>query len=185
MTTLAGSGTSSFADGIGTAASFYRPYGVAVDASSNVIVCDRSTNRIRLINPLGAVTTIAGSGLSTPFADGIGTVASFGWGYAVAVDSLFNIYIADDANYRVRKISPSAAVTTFAGRQGWGYSDGVGTNALFTYPFGMAFDSSSNLFVADNFNHRIRKISSSAAVTTFLGLGFRVMDWDNSVLLLS
>ena len=77
VSTFAGSGTGTFADGVGVAASFFRPYGVAVDSSGIVYVADYTNNRVRRINPSGNVTTLAGSGLSTPFANGVGVAASF------------------------------------------------------------------------------------------------------------
>jgi sugar lactone lactonase YvrE len=104
VTTLAGSGTATFADGTGTAASFHFPYGVAVDSSGNVYVADTGNCRIRKITAGGVVTTLAGSGTAT-FADGTGTAASFDFPIGEAVDSSGNLYVGDMSNNRIRKIT--------------------------------------------------------------------------------
>jgi sugar lactone lactonase YvrE len=105
VTTLAGSGTSGFADGTGTAARFYSPYGVAVDSGGNVYVADSGNARIRKISSGGVVTTLAGGGTSG-FADGTGMAARFNLPYGVAVDSAGNVYVGDYLFFRIRKISP-------------------------------------------------------------------------------
>ena len=104
VSTLAGSGTSGFADGTGTAAQFANPTGVAVDSSGTVYVADSSNNRIRKITPAGVVTTLAASG-TYGFADGTGTAAQFANPTGVAVDSSGTVYVADAYNKRIRKIT--------------------------------------------------------------------------------
>ena len=158
VSTLAGSGAFGFADGTGTAAKFNYPFGVAVDSSGNVYVADMWNNRIRKITPSGVVSTLAGSGVFG-FADGAGTAAKFNEPTGVAVDSAGNVYVADMGNNRIRKITPSGEVSTLAGSGAFGFADGTGTEAKFHYPFGVAVDSSSNVYVADRENHRIRKIT--------------------------
>jgi hypothetical protein len=103
VTTLAGSGSEGYSDGNGISASFYQPYGVAVDESENVYVADSGNRRIRKITPSGTVTTLAGSG-SGGYSDGSGTSASFSYPYGVAVDGSGNVYVADASNGRICKI---------------------------------------------------------------------------------
>ena len=106
VSTLAGSGSSGFGDGIGKGVSFNAPTGVAVDTMGNVYVADSNNNRIRKITSSGVVTTLAGSGAQGS-ADGNGTAASFSSPSGVAVDSNGNVYVADKKNNKIRKITIS------------------------------------------------------------------------------
>lgn len=157
VTTLAGSTTSGFVDGTGTAARFKNPAGVAVDAFDNVYVADRLNHSIRKITPLGEVTTIAGNGTSG-FADGTGTAARFYSPHGVSLDTSGNVYVADYTNNRIRHISPAGVVSTIGGEV-QNYVDGIGGEARFYYPTGLAADVSGNVYVADYYNDRIRKIT--------------------------
>jgi sugar lactone lactonase YvrE len=165
VTTFVGS-TFGSTDGVATAAQFYYPYGVAVDAAGSVYVADTSNHRIRKITPAGAVSTLAGS--TQGFASGVGAAAQFNSPYGVAVDAAGNVYVADNSNHRIRKISPTGVVSTLAGSTS-GYADGTGTVAQFNFPSGVAVDAAGNVYVADTSNHRIRKITSAGAVTTLAG----------------
>ena len=110
VTSLAGSpGLWGSADGIGSAASFYDPYGVAVDSSGNVYVADLANCTLRKITPAGVVTTLAGMPGIAGGADGIGTVARFYQPFGVAVDASGKVYIADTYNYTIRLGSPAIA----------------------------------------------------------------------------
>jgi ATP-dependent protease HslVU (ClpYQ) peptidase subunit len=111
VSTLAGSGSGTFADGTGTGASFFGPTGVAVDSSANVIVADRGNNRIRKVTPGGVVSTLAGSGAEA-FADGTGAGASFFGPTDVAVDSSGNVIVADTGDNRIRVISDTIISTS-------------------------------------------------------------------------
>jgi hypothetical protein len=130
---------------------------VGLDASGNMYISDKSNHRIRKITSSGVVSTIAGSTVGST--DGIGTAAKFNNPNSVAVDGNTNLYIADQANQRIRKISPTGVVTTLAGGIG-GFSDGTGTSARFNAPSGVCLDGSGNIYVSDASNKRIRIISS-------------------------
>jgi len=115
-------------------------------------------------------TTFAGPG-NPGSEDGTGSAARFHSPQSVATDSSGNVYVADTYNNAIRKITPAGAVTTLAGLAGsWGSADGTGSAARFNYPTGVATDSSGNVYVADYFNHTIRKITLAGAVTTLAGL---------------
>jgi sugar lactone lactonase YvrE len=167
VTTLAGS-TYGFADGTGTGASFYFPTGVAVDSSGNVIVADSNNHRIRKVTPGGVVTTLAGGG-SYGFSDGAGAGALFMDPSGVAVDSRGNVIVADRNNHRIRKLTPGGVVTTLAGSGSATFADGTGAGASFNWPAGVAVDNSGNVIVADQRNHRIRKLTPGGVVTTLAG----------------
>jgi len=168
VTTLAGSGSAAFADGTGTAASFNGPTSVAVNVGGNVIVADQSNNRIRMITPVGVVTTLAGSGQAS-FADGTGTGASFKHPSGVAVDTGGNVIVADQYNNRIRKITPEGNVTTLAGSGAEEMIDGAGTSASFNLPEVVAVDTNNNVIVTGVSG--IRKITPGGIVTTITANG--------------
>jgi streptogramin lyase len=158
VTTIAGSGAIGSADGQGMVASFNEPYSVAVDSSGNIYVADTGNHRIRRIDPLSNVTTLAGSGVSGS-TDGHGTAATFNRPHGVSVDISGNVYVADTGNNSIRKIDPFGNVTTLAGSAGGGAVDGLGAVAMFNMPYGVSIDMSGNLYVADSANNSIRKLS--------------------------
>jgi hypothetical protein len=126
------------------------------------------TSTDRLLNPIYTVSTLAGNGIAG-YADGSGTNAKFHRTWGVTVDILNNVYVGDQYNNRIRKITPSGVVSTLAGSGTAGYADGRGTNAMFYMPLGLAIYSSSLIYVADYANHCIRKVSFSGEVTTLAG----------------
>lgn len=169
VTTLAGSGSPGFVNGTGTAASFSSPGGVAVDSFGNVYVADQGNDLIRKISPEGAVSTLAGSAGVTGNTDGPGSTALFYYPAGIAVDSSGNVYVADEGNNMVRKITPEGMVTTLAGSGSFGYADGKGTSASFYDPISVAVDSFGNVYVADSGNHLIRQITSDGMVSILAG----------------
>jgi sugar lactone lactonase YvrE len=170
VSTLAGSGAAGSLDGAGTAATFNFPAGIAVDSSGNAFVGDRSSNKVRKVAPGGAVTTVAGTGTAGS-ADGPGIAATFSMPYGVAVDGSGNVYVADSISNKVRKITPAGIVSTFAGSGSYASTDGTGTAAAFGTPHGVATDPAGNVYVADTYNDKVRKIAPAGAVTTLAGSG--------------
>jgi sugar lactone lactonase YvrE len=185
VTTLAGTANSSdgSTDGIGAAARFRHPMGVAVDTAGNVFVAEgydgsqgyHDTNTIRKITPGGVVTTLAGTAYSYGSADGTGTAAQFNCPNGVAVDLAGNVYVADSGNSTIRKITPAGVVTTLAGapNQG-GNADGTGSAARFGNPQALAVDAAGNVYVADSGSCEIRKITPAGVVTTLGGSGYQL-----------
>ena len=133
-------------------------------------MAERNRFTIRKITPEGLVTTFAGSG-TRGSSDGTGASASFYFPMGLAVDSSGNVYVADEANNLIRKITPTGVVSTFAGSGSRGSTNGTGTEASFNGPIGIALDSSGNVYVSDNGNHLIRKITSAGVVSTLAGTG--------------
>lgn len=174
VTTVAGGvGATGSVDGTGASARFYSPYGMVPDNMGNLYVADYDNNVIRKISlATGCVTTIAGTKGATGSVDGTGTSAQFYHPNGLALDGLGNLYIADYYNHSIRKmVLASGVVTTFAGTKGsFGSTDGIGTSAKFYYPYALTSDGLGNLYVADEYNHVIRKIVlASGEVTTFVG----------------
>jgi len=164
---LAGvSGQAGTADGLGPAALFGLPGGVALDGSGNLFVTDTASSTIRKVTPGGVVTTVYGSA-ARGSANGAGRNASFNGPTAIVADAAGNLYVADTGNATVRKISPAGQVTTLAGSPGVaGFADGTGGAARFSRPSGLAVDATGTVFVADSGNAAIRAIAASGAVTT-------------------
>lgn len=173
VTTFAGTaGMSGTVNDTGAAARFNGPEGIAIDSLGNLYVGD--LDLVRKITPSGEVSSFAGSTLSSGTTDGTGAAASFGIPRGVATDSSDNVYVADTLENNIRMITPAAEVTTIAGPSNgsFGTANGTGAVARFNGPAGIAVDSTGNIYVADTFNHTIRKITLAAGVgtaTTFAG----------------
>ena len=171
VSTVAGTaGVYGSADGVGAAASFDYPNGVAIDRAGNIYVADTYNSTIRRMNPQGGVGTLAGAAEVAGNTDGAGAAAGFLQPEGITTDSAGNVYVADTWNDMIRKITPAGVVSTIAGAPRWdGSKDGVGTAARFFNPIGIAIDSAGNLFVADAANSTIRKIDPAGAVSTLAG----------------
>src|SRR5438874_2051652 len=172
VTTLAGAaGVLGNVDGPGSAAQFYYPFAVAVDSGGNVYVADTYNYTVRKITPAGVVTTLAGLAGYDGSTDGTGSAARFGYLNGIAADSAGNVYVTDLSYSTIRKITPAGVVTTLAGTPGiYGSADGTASAAQFDYPRGIAIDSTKNLYVSDQYNQTIRKITPTGVVTTLGGV---------------
>jgi sugar lactone lactonase YvrE len=169
VTTLAGSaGTYGSVNGSGSGAQFYQPMGVAVDTNGTVYVADNFNHTIRAVTSAGAVSTLAGSAGVYGSTDGTGGNARFYSPQAVAVSGT-TVYVADTGNGTIRQISSGGVTTTLAGSVSAGSADGPGASARFYWPKGVAFDGGGNAYVADTFNHTIRRITSGGVVSTLAG----------------
>ncbi len=174
VSTLAGTDTPGFANGIGTAAKFRFPYGIALDAAGNVYVSDgSSTGFIRKISPTGTVTTFAGSGQTGSLDNTDAALATFYYPAGLYVNAAGDVYVTESGGNKIRKIAVSGGVTTFAGTGAFGSLDGIATAALFTNPSDIAGDASGNLYIVESYSHKIRKITPAGVVTTFAGTGAR------------
>jgi sugar lactone lactonase YvrE len=177
VTTIAGSvGTAGSSNGIGDAALFSYPNGIAANRAGALCVADTFNNTIREIAPSGAggvaawvVSTIAGLAGGSGSADGTGTAARFYNPYGMAVDSAGNLYVADSGNDTIREVAPSLSagqtnwvVSTIAGSpEEAGIANGTGSGAFFSNPMGIGADSAGNLYVADGANATIRMLTPS------------------------
>lgn len=175
ISTVAGRGTQDFSGdrGPATLAALNNPVGVAVDVAGNILIADQNNYRIRRVSS-GGINTLAGSGTLSYSGDGgPATAAQMNQPTGIAVDGSSNIYIADSANSRVRVISSSGVITTFAGTGVAGYSgdNGQATSAQLNNPSSVAVDSGGNVYIADTANSVIRKVLPTGVITTVAGGG--------------
>lgn len=169
-----GSGTYSGDGGPAISAGIPRPCGLAMGAAGELYIADTGSRRIRKVDPVGNITTVAGAGTPGYSGDGgAATSAEIQNSQYIATDNVGNIYLSDCANHVVRKVSASGIITTVAGNGVAGYSGdgGAATDAQLNYPSGMAVDADGNLYIADRLNSRIRKVSAGGIISTFSGVG--------------
>jgi sugar lactone lactonase YvrE len=185
LLTIAGTGFYGLANGPGPVAAFAFPSALAVGPDGNVYVADTYNHRIcKLSRPaipggVWTVTNLAGTGIAG-FIEGAGSVARFSFPYGLTLDASGNVFVADSNNHRIRKVTPVGAVSTYAGSGTAGFLDSAtASGARFNTPQGVVI-SDGNLYVADTFNDRIRKVtavgSTSGAVSTFAGSTQGAMD---------
>jgi sugar lactone lactonase YvrE len=176
ITTVAGSGATAAVDNVvATASGLNSPTAVAVDSSGNLYIADYQNHRIRKVAAgSNTITTVAGNGTAGVGGDGgLATAAQLNYPQGIAVDSAGNLYIGDTNNHRIRKVTAvTGIISTFAGTGIAGYlgENGPATAARLNNPIGMAVDSAGNVFVVDQYNHRVRRISAGV-ITTVVGSG--------------
>ena len=176
ITTVAGNGTNGFSGdgGPATAAQLYNPEGIAVDAAGDLFIADAYNNRIRKVSAGGIITTVAGNGTPAFAGDGgLATYASLCSPQAVAVDTSGNLYVADYGNDRVRRVAANGLIATLAGSGGGGFSGdgGPAIVASLDEPEGVGVDAAGNVFIADAYNNRVRKVTVNGVITTVAGNG--------------
>jgi sugar lactone lactonase YvrE len=176
ITLFAGNGANGYTGngGPATNASLSYPVGVAADASGNLFIADAGNAVIRKVNTNGIITTFAGNGTAGYSGDGgPATSAELNVGAGVAVDASGNLFIADVYNNRVRKVSTNGIITTVAGNGKPGYAGdgGPATAARLWYPYGVGVDALGDLFIAEEFNERVRKVGTNGIITTVAGDG--------------
>ncbi|MEV4441162.1 RICIN domain-containing protein [Streptomyces sp. NPDC049577] len=150
------------------------PSGVAVDSVGNLYIADYGGHRVRKVTTDGKISTVAGTGTAGPGGDGgFAVSAQLNYPRGVAVDSVGNLYIADSANNRVRKVTVDGKIRTVAGAgsANFGGDGGLATAALLNFPVGVVVDGTGNLYIADSSNHRVRKITTDGKISTVAGTG--------------
>jgi glucose/arabinose dehydrogenase len=172
VTTVAGNGQTGAGDGMGSLARFSSPRGICIDPAGNLYVADTGNHLIRKISPAGLVTTVAGTG-QAGFHNGPGSTAQFSSPVGICLDPAGNIYVADNGNYRIRKIDPAGNVSTFSGSGSRNYQDGPPTSASFMNPQFLESDSQTNFYVGDW--ARIRKLSPNGTASNLAGNGVNTL----------
>ncbi len=156
-----------FADGGPSAARFNQPVGVDFTADGGYVVADMANHRIRAVSAAGVVSTVAGTG-TVSYIDGPVAIATFNQPYDVLVESKGGVLVADRHNHRIRKVA-AGVVSTLTGQSNWGLRDGPLEVALFEQPVGLAMGADGSVYVADHYNHAIRRIGTDGIVTTVVG----------------
>ena len=181
ITTIAGSGVAGHVsqglplpedDGPAIDAQLNDPIGVAIDHAGNILIADALYHRIRRVTADGTITTIAGNGIPAFWGDGgPATAANLKYPTGVALDHDGNVFIADAANHRIRRIDPDGTITTVAGTGGAGFAGdgGPATEAMLHKPTGVAVSRKGELFIADEYNHRIRRVGPHGRISTVAG----------------
>jgi hypothetical protein len=172
MTIRAGtSGMAGAQGGLATSARFNQPMGLTVDAEGQIYIADTGNALVRKISPAGQVSVLAGDVSARGHTDGVGGAARFSSPRGLAMGPAGTLYLSDAYTHTIRKITGDGIVATLAGAPGVrGAADGAGAQATFNQPIGLAVDASGHIYVADSYNHVVRKITPEGVVTTFAGL---------------
>jgi len=150
------------------------PSGVAVDRAGNVYIAFSGSNVIGKVSTTGVASTVAGTGVAGYNGDGIAAIsAKLNYPADVTVDTAGNIYIADEDNYRVRKINPSGIISTVAGNGVYGFSGmgGLASGSSISHPYRVALDKTGNLYIGDVGTYQIYKVDTGDTITSVMGTG--------------
>ncbi|MEV6424770.1 RICIN domain-containing protein [Streptomyces sp. NPDC051662] len=183
ISTIAGTGVAGHGGDNGPAASaqLNKPRGIAMDGSGAVYIADSANHRVRKVTADGKISTIAGTGIRGFGGDGgPATAARLDWPFAMTVDSTGVLYVSDSSNHRVRKIAADGKISTVAGTgtAGFGGDGGAATAAQLNKPMGLTLDSTGVLYIADTYNHRVRKVAADGKISTVAGTGTAGSDGD-------
>ncbi len=174
ITTIAGNGTTAYTGdgGPATAATLYGPRNLVLDATGNLYIAESGNNCIRKISTTGIISTFAGTGVAGSYGEGVpATSAQFNDPRGLTIDAAGNIYITDVGNDVIRKVNTAGIITTVAGNGTAGYfgDGGPATAAHLWYVTGVSVDAAGNIYIADQWNHVIRKVNTSGIISTFAG----------------
>jgi uncharacterized repeat protein (TIGR01451 family) len=150
------------------------PQGIALDAGGNLYIADQVNNRIRRVTPTGIISTVAGTGVAGYSGDNVqATATELNAPQGVAVDAAGDLYIAEAANYRVRKVAPNGTITTVAGTGTSSHTGdgGAATAATLSQPTSLAIDAAGNLYIADSGANEVRMVNSSGSIVRIAGTG--------------
>ena len=176
ITTIAGNGTPGYSGdgGAATSAEINNPIGITVDASGNFYIGDQQNHRIRKVTSSGIISTVAGTGSSGYSGDGgAATLAKISYPNYIFLDAAGNLLITDNGNHCIRKINASGIISTIVGTGTLGYSGdgGPATAAQLTFPGGLTMNPRGDLYIADAYNNRVRKVNTSGVISTIAGTG--------------
>jgi hypothetical protein len=177
ITTVAGTGVEGFSgDGsLAISAQLDTPHGVAVDGAGNLYIADTGNCRIRVVNPAGFISTVAGDGTPNFSGDGGPALsAELSYPAGLATDPAGNLYVADSWNYRVREITTNGNIRTIAGNGSYGpFGDGApATAASLGLIQSLAVDAAGNVYLSDSYNHIVRTFAPGGNISTVVGGGF-------------
>ena len=174
--------------GLATSAQLYQPSGLAFDAAGNLYIVDNGNNVVRKVDMTGKIITVAGNNALGAGYNGDGgpaTSAQLNLPLCIVLDAAGNLYIADTKNSAIRMVNTKGVITTIAGSQklGGGYSGdgGAATSAQLNYPAGLAVDTAGSLYIADQHNNVIRKVTTNGIIATIAGDGAASYDGDGSL----
>jgi len=175
--------------GPATDALLNQPRGIAVDGSGNIYIADMGNHTVRKITSSGILIRVAGTiGMANYSGDGgPATAAELSFPEGLALDANGNLYIADEGNNRIRKVTPTGTISTVVGKGTAGYSGdgGAAIAAELSGPADVKVDGDGNLYIADDINNRIRKVTTAGTISTLAGCGLAPYGGDGGAAILA